>query len=339
MAGINEHNFRLNGFEYRLTYYKNDKPRIFQDEQEFYGSKSELLRNYVIELGMRDTLFKSQTTQQLSTFILNFFSVEKEKIAKKASVVKGTVADSFKSNNNVKTSKEITANQNIKVLFNQLNWEKVKDRNKKKLLIIGCSDSKQLTSSFSLKSNKNYDFGESIKQARMKRLKYYEALLVNSKKSNYFQKKRNNTDVNVDYFQNCSGKSSIRAIELYGSTKSTFYNPKMKKIFQEKIEESNLDILIISGLFGILRYDDFIFDYHLKIGNSKNIWGNTLTNAVRKYITDNKIDNKLVFYCLSNQYLANFGNADMEWKNLWINHVDGRGHLQANDLKDFLNKI
>jgi hypothetical protein len=155
MARINEHTFSFNGIEYRLSYYKNDKPRIFQDDQEFLGNKSELLRNYIIELGMGNTLIKSQTTQQLSTFVLNLFSVEKEKIVKEHLVSKVTIAHSVKSNNNVKTSKETNANQNIEVLFNQLNWEKVKDRNKKKLLIIGCSDSKQLTSSFSLKSNKN----------------------------------------------------------------------------------------------------------------------------------------------------------------------------------------
>ncbi len=172
----------------------------------------------------------------------------------------------------------------------------------------------------------------------MKRLKYYEALLLNSKNSNYFKKKRNNTDVNVDYFQNCSGKSIMKAIELYGSSKSPFYNPKMKKIFREKIEDSNLDILIVSGLFGILRFDDFIFDYHLEIGNGENIWGNSLTNAVRNYIKNNKIDSEMVFYCLSNKYLEYLCNADIEWKNLWINHA-GHGHLQANDLKDFLNKI
>jgi hypothetical protein len=74
MARIKEHYFNLNNSEFRLTYFKNENPKLFKDGMEFNGNISEILRNYIIELGLGNTLFKKQTTQQLSSFILNHFS-------------------------------------------------------------------------------------------------------------------------------------------------------------------------------------------------------------------------------------------------------------------------
>lgn len=74
MARINELYFNLYQCEYRLTFYKNENPKLFKNGIEFQGNKSEVLRNYIVELGFGNTLFKKQTTQQLSIFILNHFS-------------------------------------------------------------------------------------------------------------------------------------------------------------------------------------------------------------------------------------------------------------------------
>lgn len=74
MARIKEHYFNLNNSEFRLTYFKNENPKLFKDDIEFNGNTSEILRNYIVELGLGNTLFKNQTTQQLSSFILNHFS-------------------------------------------------------------------------------------------------------------------------------------------------------------------------------------------------------------------------------------------------------------------------
>jgi hypothetical protein len=74
MTRIKEISFFLNGNEFQLTYFKNENPKLFKDGIEFNSNKSEILRNYIIELGLGNTLFKNQTTQQLSSFILNHFS-------------------------------------------------------------------------------------------------------------------------------------------------------------------------------------------------------------------------------------------------------------------------
>jgi hypothetical protein len=335
MPRINEHIFSLAGIQYRLTYYKNDKPRIFKDDQEFQGNKSELLRKYIIELGLSNLLSKPRTTQSLSNYVLKHFSIKKVSGVKKI-ILRKSIIEKNKDNSNM--NNKDSADQKIEEHLNKLELEKIQDKKVKKLLIIGCSDSKQINNNSSFDSNKNYDFGESINQVRNKRLKYYEELLENSKNSEYFKKKRGNNSVETSYFKNCISKSSVRAFELYGSKKSLIYNPEMKKLIIEKIKDSNLDVLIISGLFGIVRYDDVIFDYHLKINKGKNVFGKNIKEAVTNYIETNQIDNDMVFYSLSKQYLQFLSKPEIEWKNLWFNH-GGRGHVQANDLKDFLHKI
>jgi hypothetical protein len=80
MPRINEHIFNFNGVEYRLTYQANDKPRLFFDNQEFMGNKSELLRNYLNKLGYKIEQLSGYTTQQLANLTLGYFSTKKEKI-------------------------------------------------------------------------------------------------------------------------------------------------------------------------------------------------------------------------------------------------------------------
>jgi hypothetical protein len=74
MARISELYFNLYHCEYRLTFYKNENPKLYKEGKEYIGNKSEVLRDYIVELGFGNTLFKKQTPQQLSIFILNHFS-------------------------------------------------------------------------------------------------------------------------------------------------------------------------------------------------------------------------------------------------------------------------
>jgi cytoplasmic iron level regulating protein YaaA (DUF328/UPF0246 family) len=334
MARINEHTFSFNGIEYRLSYYKNDKPRIFLDDQEFRGNKSELLRNYIIELGMGNTLIKSQTTQQLSTFVLNLFSVEKEKTAKQNLVSKVTIAHSVKSNNNVKTSNKIIANQKIEVLFNQLNWKKVKDKNRKKLLIIGCSDSKKSGGEISNSTNYfiNNEIYSSLIANRKERVKEYlqiidyepNYLIYKSDKSLI---KRNNSTIPKDYFKHCLEQGLIMpAIERYNGR---YYNEILKLLYVDKNQNANLHILIISGLYGVVEFRDSIIDYHLEIKKNP-FWtkknDSIVHDAICNYIKTNQIDNEMVFYSLSQVGSSSYVNAlkpIQEWKNIWITHDHG----------------
>jgi cytoplasmic iron level regulating protein YaaA (DUF328/UPF0246 family) len=330
MPRINEHLFKLNNEEYILTWH--DKPRIskYGIEQKILPTLKEYITKENLPIQLVNKKGNNEVPYALARKVLDYFS--REFLNEKQ-----TLTTKNKITNKHMNSKK-SADQKIHEILIELDWKKIQDSNVKKLLIIGCSDSKQINNNSSIESNKNYDFGESIKQSRNKRLKYYTELLENSKNTEYFKKKRGNNSVETSYFKNCIGKTSVSAFELYGSKKSPIYNPEMKKLLNEKIKDSNLDVLIISGLFGILRYDDIIFDYHLKINKGKNVFGKNLREAVTNYIETNQIDNDMVFYSLSKQYLQFLYKPEIEWKNLWFNH-GGRGHLQAHDLKDFLHKM
>jgi hypothetical protein len=132
-----------------------------------------------------------------------------------------------------------------------------------------------------------------------------------------------------------------QALNLYGSNGSPFYNVIMKELYRNKIDNNNLHLLIVSGLYGILKYNDRINDYHLNIDKGPDIWDNSILLAVNNYIKENNIDNDAVFYSLSNNYLDRLNPVNIDWTNLWNNYGHGgaRGKKQALDLMDFLNNL
>ena len=99
MPRINEHVFKLNGVEYRLTYLTGDKPRIFKDDEELKVNISDLLRKYLRELGYELEQLIGKTTQQLSNLILNHFSDKKTK-----QKVKNPIPKKLKLKKEAKTS-------------------------------------------------------------------------------------------------------------------------------------------------------------------------------------------------------------------------------------------
>ena len=119
-----------------------------------------------------------------------------------------------------------------------------------------------------------------------------------------------------------------------------FYSPELRKLYIEKNRDSNLHILIISGLYGVLEFRDSIIDYHLEI-NRIPFWTQpnniSILNAVKKYIEVNDISNEMVFYSLSNIYNDALKPIE-EWINLWI--PIGRGHTSARFLEqEFLPRL
>ena len=164
------------------------------------------------------------------------------------------------------------------------NLSKLKDSSTPKLLIIGCSDSKQ-TQQYQIEVNyQKHDFGTDISDARNERMDYYNGLLDNPDPVNYFDKNRNGNIVHTDYFQNSLNGNFYQALNLYGSNGSPFYNVIMKELYRNKIENNNLHLLIVSGLYGILKYNDCINDYHLNIDKGLDIWDNSILLAVNNYI-------------------------------------------------------
>ena len=227
--------------------------------------------------------------------------------------------------------------------FEIKNWSKLKNSSTPKLLIIGCSESKQTQQNQIEVNYQNYNFGLEISHARENRMIQYTDLLNNPDHANYFVKKRNRNQVYAEYFQNSLNGNFYQALNLYGSNGSPFFNDTMKELYRNKIgnNNNNLHLLIISGLYGILKYDDCINDYHLKIDEGPNIWGNSILLAVNNYIKENNIDNDAVFYSLSKEYLKKLNPVNRDWTNLWNNYGHGgaRGKKQALDLMDFLNNL
>ena len=243
-----------------------------------------------------------------------------------------------KVSNHIKISDNSLDNK-IEEIIRSLDWDKIKDNNTPKLLIIGCCDAKSYQpNNLTNIDRNNFDFGNKINSLRKSRIEFYKSL--SDKYFAYPVKKREDKIVNISYFLNCLNESYRReALEVYGSNGSPFYKPEMKLLYKEKIKNCNLHLLIISGLYGIIKHNDYINDYHLEIKKGKNgFWGNEIYMATQEYIRINKIDDNHVFYSLSNEYKINLNPISSKWKNLWLNH-EGHGHKQASDLMIFLNKL
>jgi cytoplasmic iron level regulating protein YaaA (DUF328/UPF0246 family) len=203
-----------------------------------------------------------------------------------------------------------------------LDWSKINDKKKNKLLIIGCSSTK-IHGGQNFKNN----YFSDLDLQRNKILKQYLDLLENPIPTNYFIKSRNVIGpVDNTYFkQQTNNKLFLPAVERY--TGGDFYKQIHKSLYYQKNQESNLHILIISGLYGLLEFRDSIIDYQLEV-NKIRFWNdaknNTVNKAVKKYIKDNRIDNDLVFYSLSPSNYKTVLNPENEWTDLWKTNPGGR---------------
>ena len=238
-----------------------------------------------------------------------------------------------------KNNKEVKNNFNdkkIDPLLKSLNWDKLKNKKTPKLLIISCCDTKsKQPNNLNNAGYINYDFGVNISNTRIERLEFYQGLQPDY----FYEKERNGELVDKDYFMDCLNiNNRSEALDVYGSNRSPFYKTEMKDLYRTKIANSNLHLLIISGLYGIIKHSDYINDYHLNIDEGLNLWGNELSDAIHQYQEMNNIDNDAVFYSLSNTYLPYLNPVCPQWNNLWINQL-GHGHNQASDLSIFLEML
>jgi hypothetical protein len=227
------------------------------------------------------------------------------------------------------------ADKKINEVLKKIDFNKLEG--KSKLLIIQCSESK--ISRRECHENKYFetDFYEYLNTARNLR-KFHYLEYINSN-PNYFQVVRDfdenglRTNVDGNYFIDClNGTNYIPAFERYNGI---FYSYELKNLYSQKNSETNLHILIISGLYGILEFRDGIVDYHFEMKKGPKIWGNCLTNTINQYIQENEIDHNAVFYCLSNDYVKNI-TPNVRWKNIWIKN-GGSGSLttSAKFLRDY----
>lgn len=187
-----------------------------------------------------------------------------------------------------------------------------------KLLIIGCSDSKSVGGT-KLENTTNDYFCDSLQEFRTTRKNQYEQKLIENPE--YFN--HGNGMNRPNYYDNAwSGDLYKRAIERYTGI---LYRDDLMRIYDRLINNGELHLLIVSDLYGLLRYDDQIKDYHYSLNNTQNI--NTfarrhLTPAIINYIEENKIQ-KIGVALSETNYMNRIGinqleELDVPLENLWI---------------------
>ena len=227
---------------------------------------------------------------------------------------------------------------NIKVI--PMNKQQIIDKleNRKKdepiLLILGCSESK---SPGGTEIQNNYFNSECLNNKRVQTINNYNQSIVANPGN--FDKNRNGAQVDANYFANCQNEY-MEALDRYCTNRSIFYKINQIALYRQKINEGKLHILILSGLYGVLKWDDRIIDYHYKFNSNNSLYNadSCVLDNIQEYIADNNIKAENVFYSLSNNgryqemLTANIPN---NWSFVWIN--GDRGHNTASFLfNDFL---
>jgi cytoplasmic iron level regulating protein YaaA (DUF328/UPF0246 family) len=242
------------------------------------------------------------------------------------------------------TEKTDLVNKKIRDLIKNIDFKNL--TNKPKLLIIPCSHKKRASGTdFHERNHFNSEKYEYLNVARKLR-KYHYIELINSKPNEFIMQKDitgNGVSVKVEgnYFIDLlnTNNNFMPAFERY---EGKFYSNELKNLYFQNNRYNNLHILIISGLYGILEFRDEITDYHLKINDGVNIWGNILTDAINQYIIEKNIDHNDVFYSLSNEYLNKI-IPNEQWNNLWINKIEKsrQANLKysADCILNFLQKL
>lgn len=235
-----------------------------------------------------------------------------------------------------KTIYIVSANESSNNLLENLEWGKIQNKSVKKLLIISCSD-KKTPGGVNMPGNNSFEdpnlYNNLLIDRGTRNIQYRDFIALNP---NYFNKSRSGLgDVNADYFKKqFLAPSYLPAFERYAGK---FYNPKLRNLYIEKNQETNLHILIISGLYGVIDFRDSIIDYHLEI-NKQTFWtkknNNSILEAIKKYIEINEISNDMVFYSLSTEYKKAL-NPIFQWKNLW--RTGGRS-VNLRNSADFLEQ-
>jgi cytoplasmic iron level regulating protein YaaA (DUF328/UPF0246 family) len=274
MPRINEHKFSLENSDYKLTFYRNEKPIVYINEKIHIGNKTELLKKYIVFLGLGLNLDKL-TTQQLSDIVLKHFSDNTIKIP--------TISKSIK----------LDAKPTIIYTTNDFsNSTDVISTSKKNILyLIPCSSDKNKNQLV----NKKFELDRLEFNAEIG--KYREELIriLANKKSHI----RNNKNINNDFNFN----QTAQAHKLY--SKGRLYNIKSSNSLNWT-QKSKEKIYIISALFGIIRADDYIFMYDLamtdEIDGDKNFakkyWKGKLDLIIEKLSKNDTV----IYSLLSKDY-------------------------------------
>ncbi len=215
----------------------------------------------------------------------------------------------------------------VKEKLKNVDREKIKDKKKIKLLIIGCSNKKN---EGGIEENLNNYFNQNLFQefieVKLERNNQYEQFLID-----------NPNEFGEQYLNFIQNPLYLPGFKRYNGP---FYSDELRNLYQIKYQESNLQILILSGLYGVIDFRDSIIDYNLRI-DFDNFWtnNNIVSTVIQDYIQMNNIDNEDVYYSLSAPY-QELLNVNEQWTNLW--QVYGRSasiRASARFLTEFLRLI
>jgi cytoplasmic iron level regulating protein YaaA (DUF328/UPF0246 family) len=345
MSRINEHEFELNNEQYVLTWY--DKPKLTKNgvKQKILPVLSEYITKKKLPIQLINSNGNDLVPYTLARKILEYFSNNTFKIKKTSLKVDSKRKEKANITNeivkkNKKTKPSINKIEEFSKIIEKYNLDKLKNDNRPKLLIIPCSKSKSpgginpFSSIFNLNPN------------RANSINLYDNKRINN--PNYFNNENRTgiNNVNLTYF-NAAFNNNLckKAIDRYDGGNSIFYsNYGLKNLYLHKINNNKLHLLIISGLYGLLKFDDLIPDYHFEMKKNptwKQIGNFTILNAVKEYIDENNIPNENVFYSLADNEYRKALKPDENWKLLWIkNGGIGSSYSSAEFIsREFLTRI
>lgn len=229
-------------------------------------------------------------------------------------------------------SKNKTGHNALPALSKNEIIEKLTNRKKDSpvLLILGCSDSK---SAGGEALQNNYFETDCITIKRQLTLNNYNESIENNPTE--FNKKRNRIPVDANYFANCQNLY-MEALDRYCTNRSIFYKPDQIELYRQKIAEGRLHILIISGLYGVIKWNDRIIDYHFEFNPNSSYYSEDLCilQNIEEYIRNNGIENENVFYCLNKKYVQLVQNNNQNWNLIEKEENDKWGHTAANIIRD-----
>ncbi len=182
-----------------------------------------------------------------------------------------------------------------------------------KLLIIGCSDKKN-EGGRDLGTQRNDFFQNALQSFREVRDEQYSNKLYENPQ--YFN--HGNGTNRPNYYRNAwEGDLYRKAIDRYSGI---MYSSDLVDTYTSLINSGELHLLIISDLYGLLRHDDHIKDYHYNLNKMANGFASShIRPALMDYIEQNQIEHENVGVALSEtNYIGRIGKFHHSWNNLWV---------------------
>jgi hypothetical protein len=309
-----------------------------RDEYKWEELQNEMIEKKVKEVRVTVCPIVEIDKLQKSALALNYSPIVISSKSKKT--VKTSSQKQNKSSDNAIENKSELAKVIIKKVIKSIDFDKL--NSKPKLLIISCSGSKlpggniNLLQDYFLQNNVENLYNDLVIE-RHQRMEQYVELL--NEQPEYFEG-HGGADVHL---LNLNNGEYLPAFERYSGR---FYNQELRNLYNDKNLNSNLHVLIISGLYGVISFQDTIINYHLMIDNPNAIWGGednlTLRNTVQQYMHDNKIKEKNVFYAVSPSTYEDALKPMPEWTDLWIdvpNARNGNNAYSAQCVRAFLENL